>query len=255
MHLTHQKIVSSWALHPDGLEGRNTPVSTLLSSRCPTPWKHGAMFFALQAVSLRRMSEIPTRRPTRFSNLLYQDMCMMHCPSDFHESLYERNPHELGASSLRESSFCVRISAIDMMARQAQGVINPSTIASVLPFLPPHSHVFASLSCSRSSQCSPHPLLLLRPTNRSLRSKKDLQVIQSPSLNNGASMNGLPKKVFEKILIEAIQPDTEFEPTSWQAHVQLTAVCKVWRDDLLDCPEFLARHSALAVREAIGDDG
>jgi hypothetical protein len=56
--------------------------------------------------------------------------------------------------------------------------------------------------------------------------------------NRHSLISSLPSEVLSAILIEAVQPQIQYSPLSWTTHVQLSAVCKLWREIALGCPGF-----------------
>jgi hypothetical protein len=56
--------------------------------------------------------------------------------------------------------------------------------------------------------------------------------------NRRARISSLPTEILSIILTEAVRPLQNFLPCSWRSHVQLTAVCTLWREVALECPSF-----------------
>jgi hypothetical protein len=56
--------------------------------------------------------------------------------------------------------------------------------------------------------------------------------------NRKAHILSLPTEILGLILTQAVEPDLVFDARSWKEHVQLSAVCMLWRDVALHCPSF-----------------
>lgn len=55
--------------------------------------------------------------------------------------------------------------------------------------------------------------------------------------NENARISALPNEDLVAIFTEAVAPLTDFDAVTWEDHIQVTAVCRLWRDVCYHCPE------------------